>query len=773
MDGNSNVLPNATSFALESLGWASFQDLAVAYAEDVLGSDLVVFAKSRDGGVDARESLFTASSACKGAGLVQAKHTSTRDPLTVGRFQPEAEKLRGLNALGFDSYLLVTNHSISAETAKQLERQARSAGFTRFEVHGRDQMERRIRESATLRAMVPRLYGIGDLSQILDTRIIDQTDVLLAAAKSDLERFVATDAYRQSVRALGLEGVIVLLGDPAAGKSTIAKALSAAAIDAWGATPVMLPSLDLLAEHWNPHDSARLFWIDDVFGSTQVRPHTIDAFNRLAPILNAALRNGCRFVLTSRTYIWKSVVEQLKLSTTPQLNRAIVEIKVENYSARDRSQILYNHIKQGDHSLEWRKRFKPFARMVAAHPQFSPEVARRLGLNAFSGDLALDHGAITAFVSNPSTYLEEVIGGLPHAGQAALAHIMMSGGNLPIDGDDEQRQLVCDAYGVIPSALLRELSAMEDAFCVRALQDGERVWRYRHPTIGEAVATVAANSPALLDVYLRGANPTRILEEVVCVGIEAKGAILEVGTSRYDALIARLREPAARMDLRGLRWFLLVKATPEFRRRFFGQPVGFANGLINLDWMSRSQSLALLALLHREDMLTEDCIKQARTRIRDGLLKHGLADYLSDWGRTLLGANEFDNCLAEIVSALEAGGTEYLDYWTPSGEERRQSSPGDAFHGLTQFIERLETYIDPEESQALLATMEEEIYARAQIIQNELEEEDAWAREEEERYYRTRPEPVPSSQPRQPRVFNDPFRNAAAASDDIFSDIDE
>jgi hypothetical protein len=692
----------------------------------------------------------------------------------MGRFAAEAEKFPRLHAQGFNTYLLVTNHSVSAETAKQLEGQARNAGFTRFEVHGRDQLECRIRKSAALRAMVPRLYGIGDLSQILDDRIIDQTAVLLAAAKSDLERFVATDAYRQSVRALGSEGVIVLLGDPAAGKSTIAKALSAAAIDAWNATPFMLPTLDQLTDYWNPHDPARLFWIDDVFGATQVRSSTVDAFNRLTPILNAALAQGCRFVLTSRTYIWKSVVEQLKLSATPQLSRAIIEIKVENYSARDRSQILYNHIKQGDQSFEWRKRFKPFANMVAAHPQFSPEVARRLGLSAFSGDLSLDHRAITTFVSNPSDYLEEIIGGLPDAGQAALAHILMSGGSLPINGDEEQRRLVCDAYGVTPSALLRELGAMEGAFCVRAVQDGEPVWRYRHPTIGEAVATVAAKSPALLDVYLRGANPTRILEEVVCAGVEAKGAILEVGVSRYDTLIARLREPATRMDLRGLRWFLLVKATPEFRRRFFGQPISFTNGLVNLDWMSRSQSLALLALLHREDMLTEDCVKLARARVRDGLLKHGVADYLSDWGRTLLGAEEFDSCLSDIVSTLEAGGTEYLDYWTPTGDERRQSNPRDMFHGLVEFVERLETYIDPEEAQALLGILEEEIDLRAQTIQNELDEEDAWALEEEAHYYRTRPEPVRSSQPRPPRVFANPFRtDDAAAADDIFSDIDE
>lgn len=768
------MLPNANPQALEALGWASFQDLAVAYAEDVLGADLIVFAKSRDGGVDARQSLFTAASSTTGGLLVQAKHTSTRSPLTVSSFATEAQKMPGLRGQGFTGYLLVTNHTLSAETARQIESQARSAGFTRFEVHGRDQLERRIRESATLRAMVPRLYGIGDLSQILDERVIDQTAVLLAATKSDLERFVATDAYRQSVRALDTEGVIVLLGAPAAGKSTIAKALSAASLDVWGATPLMLPSLDQLANHWNPREPARLFWIDDVFGATQVHANTVDAFNRLTPILNAALAQGCRFVLTSRTYIWKGVASQLKLSATPQLNRAIIEITVENYSARDRSQILYNHIKQGDHPQDWRQRFKPFARMVAAHPLFSPEVARRLGLSAFSETLTLDHRSITTFISNPAEYLDEVIGGLPSAGQAALAHILMSGGSLRADGDDAQRNLVCNAYGVTPSALLHELAAMEGAFCVRAVQDGEQVWRYRHPTIGEAVATVAARSPALLDVYLRGASPARILEEVVCAGVEARGAILKVGVSRYDAVISRLKEPVARTDTPRLRWFLLTKATPEFRRRFLGCPVGFGSALFDLDWRHRGQSLALLALLRTESMLTQDGLDQARSKIRDGLLKHGVADYLSDWGQTLLGKEDFGDCVSQIVSSLEAGGSEYLDFWTPSGDERRQSPPSDAFHGLTEFVERLETYIDPEEAQALLAGLELEIATRAQVIQNELDDEDYWALEEEAHYHRTHPEPVRTSGPRTSRVFADPFRDENAdASYDIFSDIDE
>ncbi|MES2340948.1 MAG: hypothetical protein V4597_04675 [Pseudomonadota bacterium] len=745
----------------------------MAYAEDLLETTLVVFGKARDLGSDGQESLFTVGTEASGRPVVQAKHTSRFEPLTASGFAGELEKLPGLAAQGFGAYLLITNHQISGDTAATLAKQALAAGFATFEIHGRDQLERRIRGSATLRAMVPRLYGIGDLSQILEGRLIDQTEVLLAAAKPDLERFVATDAYRASVRALTDEGVIVLLGAPAAGKSTIAKALSVAAIDTFGATPLMLPSLERLEQHWNPREPARLYWVDDLFGATQARPMAIDDFNRLTPILNAALAQGCRFVFTSRTYIWRSVRAQLKLSATPQLDRAIVEIKVEDYSPRDRAQILYNHVKQGDQSPAWRKRFKQWAPRVAEHPQFSPEVARRFGLAAFAGHLDPTLHAIDTFVSNPGKYLEEVIGGLPSAAQAALALILMSGGAVPISATrDELNALVCEAYGVSPTEVVREMKALEDAFTTRGVEDEEPVWRFRHPTIGEAVATVAAGSPALLDVYLKGASVRRILEEAVCAGVEIEGAIIEIGASRYDALITRL-QAGPFLESRLLRWFLIAKATPEFRRRYFGQPVAFDHPLIRFDWDTRAQVLAMLAALKDDDLLEPDCLERTRKRIRDGILQNGVADYLSGWSRTLVGPTEFDELVEAAVELLRNGASDYLDYWTPTGDERRENSPHDAFRGLTDFVERLEEVIDPELAAELLETIKEQINERAESIQSELDEEDSWHRQEEE-YYRTQNPASSGRQTAPPRAPRAGFADQNPASTaDIFSDIDD
>lgn len=38
-----------------------------------------------------------------------------------------------------------------------------------------------------------------------------------------------------------------------------------------------------LREHWNPHESKRLFWIDDAFGPNQLREDYVDAWIEFMP----------------------------------------------------------------------------------------------------------------------------------------------------------------------------------------------------------------------------------------------------------------------------------------------------------------------------------------------------------------------------------------------------------------------------------------------------------------------------------------------------------
>ena len=149
-------------------------------------------------------------------------------------------KAKRLAEFGFaDVYLLITNASVTGTVAAELATILRNeAGVEQTVCYGREWICDTIAETPRLRRLVPRLYGLGDLAQILDQRSYEQAESLLSVLGEDLKKFVFTDAYEKSANALDEHGFVLLLGQPAAGKSMIATALAAGALDEWGCSVI-------------------------------------------------------------------------------------------------------------------------------------------------------------------------------------------------------------------------------------------------------------------------------------------------------------------------------------------------------------------------------------------------------------------------------------------------------------------------------------------------------------------------------------------------------
>lgn len=170
------MLPSAHRLALEDLGWASFQDLAMAFAEDFLDAPVTSYARSWDGGVDGEQIVFGPTRRSDQlTWAIQAKHTAQGGSLSAADLKTEYAKLAELVAEGFDAYLLVTNHSVTRQAFRTIRERVLAAGFKVCRVQGRHQLVRRIRSSPRLRMLAPRVYGIGDLSLVLDERLSSST----------------------------------------------------------------------------------------------------------------------------------------------------------------------------------------------------------------------------------------------------------------------------------------------------------------------------------------------------------------------------------------------------------------------------------------------------------------------------------------------------------------------------------------------------------------------------------------------------------------------
>src|SRR5205814_8016165 len=106
---------------------------------------------------------------------------------------------------------------------------------------------------------------------------------LLASLRDDLSKVVITGAYRRAAEALDRHGFVLLIGEPAAGKTTIASMLAVAALDQWGCSTLKLDDPGKVIEHWNPEEPTQFFWVDDSFGVMQYESYMVHRWNHVLP----------------------------------------------------------------------------------------------------------------------------------------------------------------------------------------------------------------------------------------------------------------------------------------------------------------------------------------------------------------------------------------------------------------------------------------------------------------------------------------------------------
>jgi hypothetical protein len=158
-------------FALHTIGWQAFQDLATTIVEVDLGRIVTRVAKTKDQG---RDGFFygvpdePVSAEDRRETTIQSKHFSAAtNKLTVGSLTTELESVRALVASGrADGYVLVTNASLTETNRLEIVAALRNAGVTKPFVLGREWVVDKILEHPKIRALAPRVYGLGDLSWI-------------------------------------------------------------------------------------------------------------------------------------------------------------------------------------------------------------------------------------------------------------------------------------------------------------------------------------------------------------------------------------------------------------------------------------------------------------------------------------------------------------------------------------------------------------------------------------------------------------------------------
>lgn len=610
-------------YELHRLGWNSFQQLCQTICREVLGQTVESFLDSNDAGKDgAFAGTWTPAlgEVYEGRFVIQCKFTADAgNNLKPSDINDEIEKVRKLVAAGqCDVYVLMTNAGVSGAQTAKVKALLALAGIQHVLVFGSTWINQQIRERKSLRMHVPRMYGLGDLSQILDERAYAQARAVLESMREDLAKVVITASYGKAVEALNEHGFVMLIGEPAAGKTTIASMLAMAAADKWGSSVLKLNDPAKVEERWNPEELSQFFWVDDAFGIMQYESSLAHSWNHILPQVRTMLRHGAKIVMTSRDYIYKRARHDLKEGAFPLFNESQVVIDVHDLSIQEKEQILYNHLKLGSQLPLFRAEIKPHLPSIAAHPRFIPEIARRLADPTFTKRLYLTEYHLGQFVQKREQLLLEVLDGLDKDSMAALALIYMKKDYLesPISLQETEE----DALRRLGSSLGKCITALESlngSLVLHQQADGESVWRFKHPTIGDAFASMLARSPELLGIFLLGSATENLIEQVTCGNVGIEQAVM-VPKPLYPQMIVRLAEFTAsekyksqHLAIWGAKWSLLSFLTRRCSKEFLTLYLQTNPELIDKVCrpgllLSSSSDVALAMRLHEFGLLPEE-----------------------------------------------------------------------------------------------------------------------------------------------------------------------
>jgi energy-coupling factor transporter ATP-binding protein EcfA2 len=657
-------------YDLHNLGWKDFQQLCLTITREILGQTVESFLDSADGG---RDGAFTGTWNSKreedlgGAFVVQCKFTSRINyVLKASDLSDEAEKAKKLVGQGLcDSYVLMTNAGLSGAGAGKIKALFRSVGVKHVATFGSTWIEQQILESKRLRMLVPRVYGLGDLSQILDDRAYAQARTILESMREDLAKVVVTDAYRRAVDAIDKHSFVLLIGEPAAGKTTIASLLAMAALDQWNASTLKLDNPGKVIDHWNPEEPSQFFWLDDAFGVTQYEEFLVHGWNHVLPQLRPMLRKGARIVMTSRDYIYNRARNDLKEGAFPLLKESQVVIDVHDLSADEKRQILYNHLKLGKQPRSFRTEIKPYLEGIASHPRFIPETARRLGDPLFTRGLFIDEYYLGQFVEKREQLLQEVLQGLDSESKAALALIYMRNGHLesPIELQPSETQAL-ERLGSDLGGCVGALEALNGSLVLLSHVSGESFWRFKHPTIGDAYAAILVRSPEHVGIFIQGSAPERLVAQVTCGDVGIEKAVV-VPKSIFPQMLGKLGELSQSKSYksawlsnfgakRDLQNFLARRCSREFLSAYLQQNPGLLDQVSKPGlFLDTVPEVRLAERLHEFGLLPEKQRKRFVETVSNYALDGKDGDALDDEGiRRLFTDEEFEDLTQRVRTEL-------------------------------------------------------------------------------------------------------------------------
>jgi hypothetical protein len=248
----------------------------------------------------------------------------------------------------------------------------------RLVVLGAGELGHCIDRNPGVRAALPSVLGLRDLTSLIGAQASDRSSFDLDGARALARVFSPTRAFHRARAVLDRHRFAVLTGPPEMGKTAIARMIALAQLTVgWEAHETTRPD-----QIWAAFDPARrqVFIADDAFGSTEYHPDAADRWAHELARLLELLDDRHWLIWTSRPAPLKAGLRRVQRERGSERFPAPGEILVDagDLETSERTLILFRHAKDLSAGRELRRLLLEAGPRIVEHPHFTPERIRRL-----------------------------------------------------------------------------------------------------------------------------------------------------------------------------------------------------------------------------------------------------------------------------------------------------------------------------------------------------------------------------------------------------------
>jgi hypothetical protein len=215
------------------------------------------------------------------------------------------------------------------------------------------------------------------------------------------------------------------------------------------------------------------------------------------------------------------------------------------------------------------------------------------------------------------------------------------------------------------SDVRNSLNALDGSLVLQSRQAGSYVWRFKHPTVRDAFATVVAEDRELLDIYLAGTPIEKLVGEVSCGNVGIQGVKVIVPQDRFDTLIERLSEfDVSKWERRRpLHLFLAFRCDRDFLRSYLAQNPNFISSLSVGSYLTAVSDVDVLVRLQEFGLLPEAERSAAVVVIRELAVETPDSGFLKEGIRKLLKPEELVKIMEDVQTKLLPNLSKEISNW--------------------------------------------------------------------------------------------------------------